>query len=433
MIPAAHQPPAALRRPAGRLVELFLFLTILVSSVVLIEPAPYEGMFALLAAACFAARVPVDRRLAPLIVLLALWNVGGLLSLIPFATDPDAVRFVAISLYLMVTAILFAAIVHDRIVERLSIIRIAYILAALFTASVGIGAYFRIIPNAESFMLFDRASGTFKDPNVFGPFMILPILFLIHWIIHQGIRLRYLLPLGWLAFALLLSFSRGAWAHFGVSALTMLGLLFLTAPTQRARMHVLSLGLISAGVLACLILAALSFEAVSTMFEERAKLTQYYDTGDRGRFTGHMESIPLLLERPNGFGPLQYINFLGVDAHQVYIHAFASYGWLGGLSYLALILSTLVLGFRAVMIRAPWQPFFIPVYATFVGATFEGLVVDTDHWRHFHLLLGLIWGLSAASLKLARAPAEAPAVPAPPRLRPAAAFRLVLPRVQGAG
>jgi len=28
--------------------------------------------------------------------------------------------------------------------------------------------------------------------------------------------------------------------------------------------------------------------------------------------------------------------------------------------------------------------------------------VDTDHWRHFFLLLGLIWGLTAATINFRR-------------------------------
>jgi hypothetical protein len=38
----------------------------------------------------------------------------------------------------------------------------------------------------------------------------------------------------------------------------------------------------------------------------------------------------------------------------------------------------------------------------------EGFVIDTDHWRHFFLLLGLIWGLAAATIKLLREAAAAP-------------------------
>jgi hypothetical protein len=31
----------------------------------------------------------------------------------------------------------------------------------------------------------------------------------------------------------------------------------------------------------------------------------------------------------------------------------------------------------------------------------EGFVIDTDHWRHFYLLLGMIWGLFAATFRQA--------------------------------
>jgi hypothetical protein len=32
----------------------------------------------------------------------------------------------------------------------------------------------------------------------------------------------------------------------------------------------------------------------------------------------------------------------------------------------------------------------------------EGFVIDTDHWRHFFLLLGMIWGLAAATFNYGR-------------------------------
>jgi Ni,Fe-hydrogenase I large subunit len=25
----------------------------------------------------------------------------------------------------------------------------------------------------------------------------------------------------------------------------------------------------------------------------------------------------------------------------------------------------------------------------------QGVQIDTDHWRHFYLMLGLVWGLAA--------------------------------------
>jgi len=67
---------------------------------------------------------------------------------------------------------------------------------------------------------------------------------------------------------------------------------------------------------------------------------------------------------------------------------------------------TLVIGLRSALIAAPWQAYLIAAYAAFVGEAFEGFIVDTDHWRHFFLLLGLVWGLTAASLNLRKGEME---------------------------
>ncbi len=53
-------------------------------------------------------------------------------------------------------------------------------------------------------------------------------------------------------------------------------------------------------------------------------------------------------------------------------------------------------------VPSPWQSYLIVAYATFVGEAVEGFIVDTDHWRHFFLLLGLIWGLAVATINLRR-------------------------------
>jgi hypothetical protein len=41
------------------------------------------------------------------------------------------------------------------------------------------------------------------------------------------------------------------------------------------------------------------------------------------------------------------------------------------------------------------QELFFICYASFVPLAIEGIIIDTDHWRHFYLLLGLIWGMMA--------------------------------------
>ena len=103
-------PPIAQVTGRGRLVNGLLFLTVIASPFVFIEPSPYEVVFALLALAFFGARVPLGRELVPLAMLLFFWNLSGVASLIPVLHDPKAVTFIVISLYLAGTAIMFACL-----------------------------------------------------------------------------------------------------------------------------------------------------------------------------------------------------------------------------------------------------------------------------------------------------------------------------------
>ena len=91
-----------------------------------------------------------------------------------------------------------------------------------------------------------------------------------------------------------------------------------------------------------------------------------------------------------------------MQQHNVYLQAFLVYGWAGGMAYLTLLAATLWTALRTVFVRTPWQPYLICAVAAFVGEMLEGFVIDTDHWRHFFLLLGMIWGLAAATTHYGR-------------------------------
>jgi hypothetical protein len=395
---AAVSPPQA-SRVALSLLHGALFLTILGSFLVFFEPSPYEVLSALLAFTCLLAGVTLDRKLLPLIILLLLYNLGGSFSLIPVIGDEPSRRFILISYYMAFTAIIFAMVFSTDCVRRAEILRRAYILAGVCAALAGIVGYFKGI---DLLTLYGRARGTFKDPNVYGPFMILPMLFLLQSFLARGLRVLSLAAFLMMAAGLFLSFSRAAWAHMVFSSAMMIALLFVTTPSGWFRARLVAFSVMASLAVAGLLIALLAVGNVGTVFKERASLNQYYDVGESGRFGNQKKSVQELLELPNGFGPLQFRNHYTNDPHQVYLNAFASYGWLGGFSYLALVLITLVIGLRTVFVRTPWQPYFIAVMSTYTGVALEGLVIDTDHWRHYYLLLGLVWGFSIATMNFRR-------------------------------
>ena len=89
--------------------------------------------------------------------------------------------------------------------------------------SRGTLAYFGAIPGADLFTRYGRAAGGFQDPNVFGPFLVTPSLYLIYGLLtgkamHAPWRIIGLLIL---SLGVFLSFSRAAWGLFLFSAVLL--------------------------------------------------------------------------------------------------------------------------------------------------------------------------------------------------------------------
>jgi hypothetical protein len=346
--------------------------------------------------------VPVDRKLLPLVMLLIVWFIGGCLSLIQVGDNGKAIQYVGTSLYLNVAAIMFACLFTDGDLVRLTILRRASILAALIATAAGYIGFFHLLPGSDMFLTYDRVSATFKDPNVYGPFLIFPMLLLMIGLLTRGARPLTLLTLTVLLGGLLLSFSRGAWIHFALSAVVAIAMLFASTSDPRMRGRIVVWGLLAAIGMVLLVIALMSIDSVHQMFVERAKAIQPYDVGPGGRFWEQQLALTTILDNPNGLGPFEFFRIFGVQQHNVYMQGFLVYGWLGGVAYLTMVLVTLAVGIRAAILQTPWQIYLIAAYATFVGDAFEGLIVDTDHWRHFFLMLGLVWGLTVATINLRR-------------------------------
>ena len=409
----AHDMAIAISRPvtphvqatslAERIFLLVLFVTVLASSVAFIEPSPHDALMGVLALACLVTGVRFPRMLTIPLALLVIWNVAGLIALIPVAGQVKTIQYTATSIYLAVAALLFACVFAQNTMPRLAAMSAAYVLTGTAIALAGIAGYFSLFPHAHDlFATFDRALGAFKDPNVFGPFLIWPALIVLERMVVRRIRMIDIVIIGILALALLVSFSRGAWFHAAVSVAILLALAFITAPTQRVRVRIFNMSVIGIFALAAFVAILLSFESIRTMFEQRAQLIQYYDVGDGGRFSLQRLALDAVLNFPFGMGPLEFARVHGLQQHNVYLQAFLVYGWIGGMAYTVLLLATLGVGFRTLFVPTPWQPYLITAYATFVGEVIEGFVIDTDHWRHFYLLLGVIWGLAAATVSRAR-------------------------------
>ena len=141
------------------------------------------------------------------------------------------------------------------------------------------------------------------------------------------------------------------------------------------------------------VIAALQVDAVWEIIQQRAKLVQDYDGQRLGRFARHLIGFKLALTNPLGIGTLQFGIIYGEDEHNVYLRSLMTYGWIGFLSWITIVFTPMIVGFRSLFLPRPWQPYFQIAYVALLGHLFVGWVIDIDHWRHVYLTLGLLWGV----------------------------------------
>ena len=263
--------------------------------------------------------------------------------------------------------------------------------------------------------LYERARGTFKDPNVLGAFLILPALFVLQSVVSDrfGKSFRSAIAFGIMALAILLAFSRAAWGGLVITSAFMLALMILTSRSQRAALaHHRDGGGRGRSSWRCCSRVLLSFDSIGEMFKQRASFDQSYDEGRFGRFGRHILGAEMALDLPFGIGPLQFHNYFPEDTHNSYLNAFMSGGWIAGICYPALVFVTVIMGFRHVFVRVPWQRAYLAIFAAFLGTVGESFIIDTDHWRHFWMMLGAMWGMFAAAQRYKAAADQPLTVPA---------------------
>ena len=154
--------------------------------------------------------------------------------------------------------------------------------------------------------------------------------------------------------------------------------------------------------LAILLAGVISLPSVNSLFAERAHVVQAYDDSQTGRFERQKEGFFLMQEKPFGIGPLVFSKLYGEDEHNMWLKGFTTYGWLGGFSYIALVIWTLAAAAPLTLRPRPWQGIVQCTYAAFVGQVLIHNVIDNDHWRHLFLIYGILWGAIAAEKMVAR-------------------------------
>lgn len=369
-------------------------------AIVFIEPSPYELTTLVATVIFFATGMRMRLVFMPLLLLLFLVNLGYSICSIAVFDRPNVPNWIATSWYMAVTVIFSAMVISEDTAARLDMLKRGLVVGALIASVAGIAGYFNLIPGGRDLLtLYDRARGTYKDPNVYAAFLVLPALFTLQSVVSDKSykAFRSAIALGIVSLAILLAFSRAAWGMLIITSGAMLVLMVLTSRSQSQRSRIIVIALVTVVLAAMLVAVLLSFDAVSQLFKQRASFDQGYDSGRFGRFGRHMLGADMALGLPFGIGPLQFHRYFPEDTHNSYLNAFMSGGWLSGVCYPALVFVTAFTGLRYVFVRMPWQWTYLAIFSAFLGTVGESFIIDTDHWRHFWLMLGVMWGMFVAA------------------------------------
>jgi O-antigen ligase len=390
---------------------------VFLSGFVITEPAPYELWVAFLIGVWFLLGLKISRNTAPLLALFLTFNVGGMLSLTQMrdlgaSAHLDGPIYIAVSTFLALSAVFYAAIIEDS-ERRLTLIFNTWVVAALMTASLGILGYFHAVPGFDIFTRYDRAMGAFQDPNVFGPYLVTPSIFLMHGILIGDLKKAPIkaLCLVVLAFGIFLSFSRAAWGLFGFSTVALIFFMLLKHRSNRFRLRIIIMSLAAVMLMVVGLIIALQFHQVSDLFSTRTQLVQNYDGGHLGRFERHRIGFMMSMERPLGMGPLVFGQLFREDEHNTWLKTLTTYGWLGFFCWVSMICWTIYIGFRNLLKERPWQPYVMIAWIVILGHVGIGNVIDTDHWRHLYMLIGIVWGCGALERKHQRSLSRREAAP----------------------
>ena len=307
-----------------------------------------------------------------------------------------AIKFEFQTLYLLVFGLWLSGMFENANLMRRGLK--AYVIAAIASAIVAIAALKVPFPGRAAFLMDNqRPMALFKDPNVFGPFLVPAAAIMLEEIVRPRLfkwgSVRSLLALSILSAGVVFSFSRAAEFNLVIAIVTVV-LVYMTrargiAATAR------SIGVIVICGLACL--ALLTATNSLCFLESRSHLEAY----DQQRFSTQNEALQRASEHVLGHGPGQSEVGLPRSTHNLYARVVYEQGYIGGALLVGIIGATLL---AAVGLVASDRDLHgvgsAALLASWLGLLANSFFVDTLHWRHLWVVAGLIWCASVQSHQL---------------------------------
>lgn len=363
-----------------------IWLVFFTSSIVFIEPSPFDlGIILLFILSLFQNKLIKNKSSTFLFIVIYVFLLSNIISMFNAVSTSASLRYFFITLYLLILFIFIIGIINKYRDKVLDIIFSAWTLTAVITSIFTVAAYFNYIPFSNMFMKVGRPAGLFKDPNVFGPYLIPVALYSIYSMRNTKEftkKIYWLFSFAILTFSIFISFSRGAWINYAV-ALTLYIIidLIINPSIKRFFSYFLSISVIST----IFYFVIFSIPSINEMFYIRFGLQNY----DTERFSSQAYALKQATSNFIGIGPGQWDITYNLSTHNAYLRIWVENGALGFLSYISIVLLSLINSLTGAFKRK--NMYYVIAFSCIAGLIINSYVIDTVHWRHYWILLAIPW------------------------------------------
>jgi hypothetical protein len=372
-----------------------------ISCIVLVEPAPIDALvLALFAFGVVSGIVRLGEMPVLPVLFLAGLALANVISISVSAEPVRAIWYCFVTLYMMISWALFVGVMNFYGISILTPIFRGYSLGACLSVILAVASYFHLIGFQYRLLLNGRPKGLFKDPNVFGPFLILIAVLAISGCLPFANRAAQWATAVIASLGIALSYSRACWINFAVSLVLFVLLDQLLPPRIGVNRSSTLLRLFGLATLAMLVIAAvIQIPSVRAMLAIRLGQGGMHDY-DRLRFETQRLAVQAAIDHPLGIGPGQSEETFQYATHSSYLRVLSENGLFGLFCLAGFLLSTLAQAIAgACSTPSPhWRGVYIAAAACLCGHLINSGVVDTLHWRHLWFLCALPWAQNSVAI-----------------------------------
>ena len=375
-----------------------LLLCGLLSSVVVIEPAPVDLLLVGLSTIWLVGqRLRIPALGAGLgLAYVAMSVISQLIGQANgYGLDARIVRDILIEGYLVLACVaLFAKFSTDRNAIRSFFTGV--VLGAVIVSSTFL--VLRVVGRVPDIFFRDefrsRVRGLFKDPNVLGPFLVMPILLLL--VRNEIVKIPFAkvaaIPCTVL---LMLTFSRGAYVAFAVALFVLGAAMFVRERITYSQAAIAVVGMTGVLGVAALLWGSASGPVTSDLIEASGLVNtdrlglQAYDTE---RFATNFNAWAYVVDNPFGNGIQAFARQAGLNPHNLFLGKAVDAGLAAAI--LVVAVPTVAMG-RALFARTDMPRFAAITSAALAGTMAVSTVIHSHHWRHLFFITAVAFAISA--------------------------------------